>query len=74
MLFNNYIILLMDISKYKPNGTFLYSQEDEQLNNLYNDERCKNKIEIKIVFNNNIIYNNTRCLTNKEKPLPFILK
>jgi hypothetical protein len=35
----------MDISNYKPNGTFWTYQEDEQLNNLYN-EKLMDIIEI----------------------------
>ena len=50
MLFGNYIIILMDISKYKPNGTFWSSQEDEQLNNLYN-EKLMDIIEISDIIN-----------------------
>lgn len=42
--------MLMDISKYKPNGTFWSSQEDEQLNNLYN-EKLMDIIEISGVIN-----------------------
>ena len=44
MLFDNYIIVLMDISKNKPNETFWSSQQDEQLNHLYN-EKLMNIIE-----------------------------
>lgn len=40
----------MDISKYKPNGTFWSSQEDEQLNNLYN-EKLMDIIEISNIIN-----------------------
>lgn len=40
----------MDISKYKPNGTFWSSQEDEQLNNMYN-EKLMDIIEISNIIN-----------------------
>jgi hypothetical protein len=48
MLFN--IIILMEISKYKPNGTFWSSQEDEELNNMYND-KLMDIIEISNIIN-----------------------
>lgn len=50
MLFDNYIIVLMDISKNKPNETFWSSQQDEQLNHLYN-EKLMNIIEISDIIN-----------------------
>lgn len=40
----------MDLSKYKPNSTFWSSQEDEQLNNLYN-EKLMDIIEISDIIN-----------------------
>jgi hypothetical protein len=40
----------MDISKYKPNGTFWSSQEDEELNNMYN-EKLMDIIEISNIIN-----------------------
>jgi hypothetical protein len=43
-------MILMDISKYKPNGTFWSSQEDEELNNMYN-EKLMDIIEISNIIN-----------------------
>jgi CDP-diacylglycerol pyrophosphatase len=40
----------MDISKYKPNGTLWSSQEDEELNNMYN-EKLMDIIEISNIIN-----------------------
>ena len=40
----------MDISKYKSNGTFWSSQEDEELNNMYN-EKLMDIIEISNIIN-----------------------
>ena len=40
----------MDISKYKPNGTFWSSQEDEELHNMYN-EKLMDIIEISNIIN-----------------------
>jgi hypothetical protein len=40
----------MEISKYKPNGSFWSSQEDEELNNMYND-KLMDIIEISNIIN-----------------------